>query len=80
MDKSTLKAIATSFGLLIISILILSYDQISINTTLVITLIIANFGLVLKNTFDIGELTGRFKIVENYVETKINEDIKGRIK
>ena len=77
MDKNSIKALQIAFAMFIISIVALSYDQLTINTSLLVTLVLANFGLVLKNTFDIGELKGRFRIVENYVQERINERIKG---
>ncbi len=67
MRLSTLRAISISSGLFVLSILAMTFDQLTVNATLLISLVVANIGLTIKNSMDIGEIEGRLKFIEDYV-------------
>ncbi len=76
MKWTTLRAISISSGLFILSMIAMATDQITINSALLVSLIVANLGLTIKNSMDIGEIEGKMRFVENYVYEMVNERIR----
>lgn len=74
MEKGSVRVLSVIVGLWLISILLLNFDQLSINSALLVSLIIANLGWTLKLNNDMNDNKMNIALIRQKIIDEEDED------